>query len=124
MIILGTNSIKDTGFNVANSCRFNKASSDYLNKTLGTPTNNRKWSFSFWVKRAGSGNQMITSTNSSVSYTYFGTDQFAFEQYASGFQYRLKTNRLFRDFSSWYHIIIAVDTTQGTDTNRRTARHM
>jgi len=117
-IILPANSAVAGGFNVDNSLRFNSGSSDYLNKNLGTPTNNRKWSFSFWVKRAGSGNQMITSTNSSTSYTYFGTDQFAFEQYSGGFNYRLKTNRLFRDFSAWYHIVIAVDTTQGTDTNR------
>ena len=34
MIILGTNSIKDTGFDVANSLRFNSGSSDYLNRTL------------------------------------------------------------------------------------------
>ena len=117
-LIIPSNSISDGGYVVDNSLRFNSGSTDYLNKNLGTPTNNRKWSFSFWVKRAGSGNQMITSTNSSTSYTYFGTDQFAFEQYSGGFQYRLKTNRLFRDFSAWYHIVIAVDTTQGTDTNR------
>ena len=105
-------------FEASNSLVFNKASSDYIDKTLGTPTNNRKWTFSFWVKRTASGTQMITSTNNSVSYTYFGSDQFAFEQYSGGFQYRLKTNRLFRDFGSFYHIVIAVDTTQGTASNR------
>ena len=30
----------------------------------------------------------------------------------------LKTTRLFRDFSAWYHFVLAFDTTQGTDTNR------
>ena len=73
-------------FEASNSLVFNKASSDYIDKTLGTPTNNRKWTFSFWVKRTASGTQMITSTNNSVSYNYFGTDQFAFEQYSGGFQ--------------------------------------
>ena len=29
-----------------------------------------------------------------------------------------KTNRLFRDVSAWYHIVLAVDTTQGTESNR------
>ena len=41
-LILGTNSIKDTGFNVSNSLRFNSASSDYLYQTHGTPTNAKK----------------------------------------------------------------------------------
>ena len=50
-LILGTNSIKDTGYNVANSLRFDDGSSDRLNRTLGTPTNNYKWTYSFWLKR-------------------------------------------------------------------------
>jgi len=32
-LILGTNSIKSTGYDVANSLRFNDGSSDFLNKT-------------------------------------------------------------------------------------------
>ena len=39
-LILGTNSIKDTGYNVDNSLRFNDGSTDYLSKTFsGTQTN-------------------------------------------------------------------------------------
>ena len=34
-LILGTNSIKDTGYDVANSLRFDGASSSYLNRTFG-----------------------------------------------------------------------------------------
>jgi hypothetical protein len=30
----------------------------------------------------------------------------------------LTTNRVFRDPSAWYHIVVAFDTTQGTDSNR------
>ena len=42
-LILGTNSIKDTGYDVANSLRFNDGSSDYLSlSSLGTATNNKK----------------------------------------------------------------------------------
>ena len=47
-----------TGFNVANSCRFNSASSDRLNRTLGTPTNNLKWTYSFWIKRSKLGEEV------------------------------------------------------------------
>jgi len=30
----------------------------------------------------------------------------------------LRTNRLFRDTSAWYHLVLEVDTTQGTDSDR------
>ena len=48
--ILGTNSIKDTGYNVDNSLRFNKASGDYLNRAQGTPTSRRTFTYSGWIK--------------------------------------------------------------------------
>ena len=50
-LILGTNSIKDTGFNVDNSLRFNEGSSDYLNRTFGTATNRLKLTISVWLKK-------------------------------------------------------------------------
>ena len=39
-LILGTNSIKDTGYNIANSCRFNDDDSAYLKKARGNMTTN------------------------------------------------------------------------------------
>ena len=35
------------GYQVDNSCRFNSGSSDSLTRTFGTPTNNKKWTYSF-----------------------------------------------------------------------------
>jgi hypothetical protein len=35
-LILGTNSIKDTGYNVDNSCRFNDGDSAYMHKSPGS----------------------------------------------------------------------------------------
>ena len=49
-LILGTNSVKDTGYNVANSCRFN-GTNDSLNLTTGTPTDAKKFTFSTWLKK-------------------------------------------------------------------------
>ena len=122
MIILGTNSIKDTGFDVANSLRFNSGSSDYLNRTLSTPTNRRKWTFSMWVKRSNissASTSYLLSVNSSQAYVYFNTDDtFNIEQYSGGYQYRLKTNRVFRDTSAWYHLVIRFDSTNGTADDR------
>ena len=124
MIILGTNSIKDTGFDVANSLRFNDGSSDYLNRTPSSASNRRTFTFSTWIKRASSSaNQMLlvqSSNSSNFSFMRFkstGTLSITSESGASS-QYNLIPDMLFRDFSAWYHIVFAVDTTQGTAANR------
>ena len=122
MIILGTNSVKDTGYDVANSLRFNDGSSDYLNRTLGSDGNRQKWTWSGWVKRSVfTSSQMLfgcKSGNISASLN-FKDNQLRFLDYDDGsFGSQLKTNRLFRDVSAWYHIVVAYDTTQGTAANR------
>ena len=50
-LILGTNSIKDTGYDVANSCRFDDGSSDRLTKTYSSSGDRNKFTFSMWLKR-------------------------------------------------------------------------
>ena len=119
-LILGTNSIKDTGFNVANSLRFNDGSADYLNRTPSSQGNLQISTFSYWVKRSSLGEQIILTTGDpdtagSLFQIYFsGNDSLHIETASPS----LVTNRKFRDLSAWYHIVVAVDTTQGTDSNR------
>jgi len=126
-LILGTNSIKDTGYDVANSLRFDDGDSAYLERNFSTTQDSRrKFTFSAWVKRGN----LTTSTNiwGSSEGSGEGYNSLKFENHKlqylsgntsnSGTQVNLETNRLFRDVSSWYHIVLAVDTSQGTDTNR------
>jgi hypothetical protein len=87
---------------------------------MSTPTNNKIWTYSFWVKRGqlGAFQQVLASRPTSTPYSlmYFGdTDNFQFDD--SGSLY-FATSQLFRDVASWYHIVVAVDTTQATSTNR------
>jgi len=122
MIILGTNSIKDTGYNVANSLRFNDGSSDYLTKTASAG-DRRQTTISVWVKRGTLGSAQkiynhYNSTNSEFTFYFDSNDKFNVNSYESGHQLLLTTNRLFRDVSAWYNIICAIDTDQATDTNR------
>ena len=122
MIILGTNSIKDTGYDVANSLRFNSGSSDDLTKTFSAG-NRTTWTYSFWIKRNGD-----TSHNTTGVYTdgnnrdliVFTSDgKFQWYSYQSGaYAGRLQTNRLFRDSSAWYHVVLKWDTSNGTADNR------
>ena len=131
MIILGTNSIKDTGYNVDNSARFDGTTA-YLNRTPGSASNRKTFTFSTWIKRSGIAgvtvHQDIFSSDAGddESYIHFDTDSLkifsTLPSSAGGAAGDpacvLITTQKFRDFSAWYHIVVAVDTTQGTASNR------
>jgi len=128
-LILGTNSIKDTGFDVSNSLRFNDGSSDHLKQTFSSSGNQRTFTISFWFKRG-----TVASGN---IYTYQGegneirsefilisnTLKIVFNPTGSSWSSDMivqesGSNFLFRDHSAWYHVVMAFDTTQGTAANR------
>ena len=123
-LILGTNSIKDTGYNVANSLRYNGSDvADSLTKSISSTSSATKSTYSAWVKRSELGrNQHINYVESGGRYSeiYFNTsDQILiFHYHSSTTQAHLVTSRVFRDFSAWYHIVVAFDSTQGTASNR------
>jgi len=110
-----------TTFDVANSVRMD-GSSAYMTKTPGASSNRRTFTFSAWVKRStlGSGVNVIFSASNSANrdFIYFEGDALKVHKYNSGYEYKITTNRLFRDVSAWYHIVAAFDTTQGTASNR------
>ena len=124
-LILGTNSIKASGFDVDNSLRLNDGDSSYMHKTPGGAGDQQKFTFSFWIKRSN----IETGTSMTLFDTQSdGDNQFKIrlndnstltvESKVSNHNDSLITNQLFRDVSAWYSIIIAVDTTQGTASNR------
>ena len=122
-LILGTNSIKDTGFDVANSLRFNKGSSDHLSITPSSAGSLQKYTFSAWVKRSNLGaNSTIfgarVDANTNFFITFRDEDDISIKNKIGGTTTTLLTNRLFRDPSAWYHVVVAMDTTQGTASNR------
>jgi len=124
-LILGTNSIKDTGFDVANSCRFNKGSSDSLTRTQSSsPTHDDKGTLSFWFKRSLLGvDQYVFSvfqdSSNRMQMNIKDDDQLKLIQKTGGSTViSLITNRVFRDVSAWYHVVVSIDTTQGTASNR------
>jgi hypothetical protein len=124
-LILGTNSIKDTGYDVANSLRFDDGSSDRLRRTPSSAGNRRTFTFSTWVKRSalGSSNRsLICATVDDANKTmlrFTDSDQLRFVKFTtSSVTNQLTTNAVFRDVSAWYHIVIAVDTTNSTAGDR------
>ena len=107
---------------VDNSCRFDGSSDNYMHKTPGSAGNRRTFTISAWVKRSDPGNHrcMIASGDGAARdmLLFESSDKLQFSRYDSSYIYHIKTNRLFRDPSAWIHVCVAVDTTQGTDTNR------
>jgi len=97
-----------------------------LSRTAGTPTSNKTFTISYWVKRsnigsAGNGHIFDTFVDSSNrSQIHFDDDNVIdFRLAVSGTNIgRLKTNRVFRDTSAWMHILASVDTTLGTADDR------
>jgi len=113
-----------TGFDVDNSVRFNSGSSPKMVKS-STAGNRTNWTFSAWFKRSGLGaSQDIMASSggaSSSNYLYLqinGSDKMRFLDYSDGNNCNKITNRVFRDTGAWYHVVIAVDTTDGTAEDR------
>ena len=115
----------DAGYTVANSCRLNPGAK--LTKTFGSTSNRRTYTVSLWLKKC--------STTTEQNFVFAGDVAGANPYFDARFddtqiinwyhsdgsgneEFNLKTNAVFRDPSAWYHIVFAVDTTQGTDTNR------
>jgi hypothetical protein len=97
--------------------------SAYLSRTTGTPSSDDIGTFSFWLKRSAIdvNNEYIIQNyvdGSNYGYIRFKSDN-QFQHYSSGGgDWERRTNRVFRDISAWYHIVVRIDTTQNTADDR------
>ena len=94
-----------------------------LTRTPSSTGNRKTFTLSFWVKRCSFGSNnylMATSTGTSEALlVFFNGDSFDVRNLTAGSGgFGLTTNRLFRDSSAFYHIVVAVDTTQATSSDR------
>jgi len=97
----------------------------YLQRTPSSLGNKRKWTFSCWVKRSkllsSATHQIFSATNGSntVDEFVFQNDKIKMVHYnGSSNLVQLRTTRVFRDTSAWYHIVLQADTDNATSTNR------
>jgi len=121
VLIVGGNQSAAGGFNVANSLRFNDGSPDYLSKTYAGSGNRQKQTISVWVKRGNLGTgQNIFSVyyTASIWANFYFNSSDQLKYYNNGGAYDLTTNRLFRDSSAWYHLVIELNTTLATASDR------
>jgi len=120
--ILPANTLSSGSYDVANSLRFDTASDDYLNRTVGTPTQSLKYTISAWVKRSvqstnvnsailGIGNS--GSSNAALRFKTDDTLQF-YDHVSNADQVNYITTRVFRDNSAWYHVVVSSDRSLGS----------
>ena len=124
--ILPANTLS-SGYDVDNSLRFNDGSSDYLNRTPGSASSRRTITFSCWFKKglnAATWSWLMHSGASNDGTPSFGvglkSDSLSIIDLGADGAYDINfvTNRKFRDPSAWFHVVVAIDTTQGTESNR------
>ena len=113
-------------YEITDSLRFRSSASAYLNRTPASTSDRTEWTWSGWVKKGPNATNLSLfsadhagGSNAYLSMLINNSDEFQiFEYTGSAYTLRLATNALFRDPSAWYHFVCAVDTDQGTDTNR------
>ncbi len=120
---------QDTGFYngvATQSLRFDDGSSAYLTRTPSGAGNQKTWTFSTWLKRGvlNPQSQILSVGNTGAGSPWFlmyfaDDDNLNVYWYTSG---TVNSNQTFtpkfRDISAWYNIVLRMDTTQSTDTNR------
>lgn len=111
-------------YTISRSLRFNLSASAYLNRTPSSASNRRTWTWSGWAKRGAFPSAFCTLFNAGTVLSgntgFFGirwTANQTLDVTTDSTDLR-QTTQVFRDPSAWYHIIVAVDTTQATGANR------
>ena len=133
--ILGANTADDS-YEVSNSLRFKRGDDPNLEKTFsGSPTSTTKCTISFWTKLADPSDtnaknifSAIKSGSNEDCIKFMGVNngilnnlEFVFNNTSAGSMMLSNgTSNFvkFRDVSAWYHIVVAIDSTQGTASNR------
>jgi hypothetical protein len=117
-------------YNLTNSLRFRSSASAYLNRTPASAGDRQKWTWSGWVKLGllspSSGwNAIFGAYSNDSNRTFFYTNNnsvsntfYIFDVAGGSTTCNLISTQVLRDVSAWYHLIVSVDTTQATSSNR------
>ena len=112
-------------YSIDNSVRFNPSDNAVLTRTWGASDSLTTWTVSCWVKRSGFGALQYIFTSDATASGVNGTKMIGVD-FSSGDALDvghdngtiLTTSQVFRDPSAWFHLCLAFDTTQSTDSDR------
>jgi len=94
-----------------------------LTRTIGSAGNHKKGTFSAWIKKTKSaGEQFLYYSLENGNNNFrirFDPETLGVQSLQGGStNMHLNTNRIFRDPSAWYHIVVALDSSQNTASDR------
>ena len=110
---------------IPKSLRFSSGDSAYLSKSFSTAGNRRTWTWSAWIKvgklshwgslfKAGD-----SDANPTTQLYLYSDNTLEYITYDGSTKGKLTTSQVFRDPSAWYHIVLAIDTTDATADDRQ-----
>ena len=119
-LIIPANSAVSGGYNVDNS--FLSLEAGQGQRTANSSANTKTFTYSFWFKR-GTGRICFVSFFQSNRVQFnigVDADDFFDVTFKTGSRttFGFTSTAVLRDASSWYHAIVAIDTTQATESNR------
>ncbi len=109
------------GYSISRSVRFNSSDSAYLSRTPASAGNRKTWTWAGWVKRSNSDSsnaEVFGAGSNNLSLSLIGDNINVYEYNGSSTLWQRSTTAVYRDFSAWYHVVLAYDTTQATASNR------
>lgn len=110
-LILGANSATDTGYNIDNSIRYDKNSSQSLSRTCGSSASS--YTLSLWVKNCepqGGDTTAIywNGAGAKLNWEFNGVSAIYW------YDPETRTTAYYRDVSAWYHLVWSVNSNVGT----------
>ena len=125
MSIIGSNVLAGASgsgveaYEIEQSLRFDGGS--YLNRTPGSAGNRRTSTLSFWFKwesQGGEGVFLWANGRTKLAIDPGGNDRLSLDDYDGSFNLKKEATRSLRDPSAWYHVVVAMDTTNATADDR------
>ena len=124
-ILAGASGNQGGAYNLTRSLRFRSSASAYLNRTPGSASNRKTFTWSGWVKRGKlSASQGIFEAVGSgglagkgTFFEFGSTNQLNVQLYDNTYNTVWNTTAVYRDPSAWYHVVLSVDTTQASPAN-------
>jgi hypothetical protein len=114
----------DGVYEIPGSLRFRTGNGNYLARTISSTAGSQTtWTYSFWMKRGSFNNSVqrllyVGNGSNNEAGLYLTSDRLQYEYYNVTYDYYLRTNRLLRDPSAWYHVVVVADTTNSVANDR------
>ena len=107
------------------SCRFDYGRSCKLTRTPGVAGNRKTWTYSAWIKLCDTSQSpyffsAVTDVNNRTLFYFDSTTRKLGIYHIAGGSATINrlSTMVFRDYSAWFHLVVAFDTTQATASDR------